>query len=193
MILQKSILLIVSLFSTIGCVSENKINDEFTKIEFDINTNLLSETPETIDNVFQITFPLDFNKIDDINFQKIKTSIDSDTTSFFQLSLLAVYNSINGGSSILSKIISKKDVFNEIDSTYYNLLVVNFRTKNINRSKIKINGIKTIQYIITTEEVVLIKLILNIRGFYYQLDYISPLSIYKEKLKSIESSIGSIH
>lgn len=193
MILQKSILLIVSLLSTIGCVSENKINNEFTKIEFDINTNLLSETTETIDNVFKITFPLEFNKIDNINFQKIKRTIDSDTASFFQLSLLAVYNSVSGGSSILSKIISKKDVFNEIDSTYYNLLVTNFRTKNINQSKIKINGIKTIQYIITTTEIVSIKLILNIRGFYYQLDYIFPLSSYKEKLKSIESSIGSIH
>lgn len=193
MILQKSILLIVSLLSTIGCVSENKINNEFTKIEFDINTNLLSETTEMIDNVFQITFPLEFNKIDNINFQKIKRTIDSDTASFFQLSLLAVYNSVSGGSSILSKIISKKDVFNEIGSTYYNLLVTNFRTKNINQSKIKINGIKTIQYIITTEEIVSIKLILKIRGFYYQLDYIFPLSIYKEKLKSIESSIGSIH
>jgi len=55
-----------------------------------------------------------------------------------------------------------------------------------------INGINTIQYIITTAEVVLIKLIFNVRDFYYQLDYIIPKSIYEENLKSIESSIGSI-
>jgi hypothetical protein len=83
-------------------------------------------------------------------------------------------------------------VFNEIDSTYYNVVVDNFKTKNINQGKFKINGIKTIQYIITAQEIVLIKLIFNIKGFYYQLDYIIPLSNYEEKLRSIESSIGSI-
>ena len=188
----KYVLNIVLLLSTISCGSDNRINDGFTEILFNVDKNLLSKTPTTVENIFQITYPLDFNKIDDNNFQKIKTSIDSDSSSFFQISLLTVYNSLSGYSSILSKIISEKNVFNELDSNYYNLLVDNFRTKNVNKGKIKINGIKTIQYIITTPEIVLIKLIFNLKGFYYQLDYIIPLSIYEENLRSIESSIGSI-
>jgi hypothetical protein len=190
--LLKYTLLIILLLSSISCSSDNKIDDGFTEIVFNVDENLLSNTPEMIENIFQVKFPVDFNKIDDINFQAIKTAIDSDTTSFFQLSLLAVYKSLSGSSSILSKIISDKNVFNEIDSTYYNMVVDNFRTKNINQGKIKINGIKTVQYIITAQEVVLIKLIINVKGFYYQLDYIIPLSKYEEKLRGIESSIGSI-
>ncbi len=190
--IKKYTLIIVLLLSTISCSSNNKIDNGFTEIVFNVDTNLLSNTPEMIENIFQIRFPVDFNKIDDINFQAIKTAIDSDTTSFFQLSLLAVYKSLIGSSSILSKILSDKNVFNEIDSTYYNMVVDNFKTKNINQGKFKINGIKTIQYIITAQEIVLIKLIFNIKGFYYQLDYIIPLSNYEEKLRSIESSIGSI-
>ena len=190
--IQKHILKIVLLLSTISCSSNNKIDNGFTEISFNVDENLLSNTPEMIENIFQIKFPADFNKIDDINFQAIKTAIDSDTTSFFQMSLIAVYKSLSGSTSILSKILSDKNVINEIDSTYYNVVVDNFKTKNINQGKFKINGIKTIQYIITAQEIVLIKLIFNIKGFYYQLDYIIPLSNYEEKLRSIESSIGSI-
>jgi len=189
---QKHTLIIILLLSTISCSSNNKIDNGFTEISFNVDENLLSNTPEMIENIFQIKFPVDFNKIDDINFQAIKTAIDSDTTSFFQMSLIAVYKSLSGSTSILSKILSDKNVFNEIDSTYYNVVVDNFKTKNINQGKFKINGIKTIQYIITAQEIVLIKLIFNIKGFYYQLDYIIPLSNYEEKLRSIESSIGSI-
>ncbi len=190
--IQKHTLIIVLLLSTISCSSNNKIDNGFTEISFNVDENLLSNTPEMIENIFQIKFPVDFNKIDDINFQAIKTAIDSDTTSFFQMSLIAVYKSLSGSTSILSKIISDKNVFNEIDSTYYNMVIDNFNTKNINQGNFKINGIKTIQYIITAQEIVLIKLIFNIKGFYYQLDYIIPLSNYEEKLRSIESSIGSI-
>jgi len=185
-------LIIVLLFSIISCRSNNKINDGFVKVIFNVDSNLLSKTPTTIDNIFQITYPLDFNEIEEINFQKIKTSIKSDTTSFFRLLPLEVYKSSSGSTSILSKIISEKDVFNEIDTTYYKLLANNLETKYIDQNKIKINGINTIQYIVTTTEVVLIKLIFNVRDFYYQLDYIIPKSIYEENLKSIESSIGSI-
>lgn len=190
--INKTILIIVLLFSIISCRSDNKINDGFEEVKFNVDANLLSKTPTTIDNIFQITYPLDFNEIEEIDFQKIKTSIESDSTSFFQLSPLAIYKSSGGITSILSKIISEKDVFDEIDTTYYNLLANNFETKYIDQSKIKINGINTIQYIITTTEVVLIKLIFHVRDFYYQLDWISPVSIYEEKLESIESSIGSI-
>ena len=180
------------LFSMISCSNSIKLTDDFNEVVFNVDENLLADTPVMIDNNFRIKYPLDFNEIDGINFQTIKTTIDSDTKSFFQMSLLVANNSLKGSSSILSKILSEKNVFNELDSNYYNLLVDNFGTKNVNKGKIKINGIKTIQYIITTPEFVLIKLIFYLKGFYYQLDYIIPFSIYEENLRSIESSIGSI-
>ena len=186
-------LVIIMLFSTISCDSNNEINDEFVIIEFNVNNNLLSDKSALIENIFQITFPTDYNKIENVNFQKVKSIIDFDTTAYFQLSLVTIYNSLSGCSAILSKILSENNVFNEIDSSYNNLLFDNFKTKNINKSKIKINGINSIQFIITTIDKVIIKLIFKIKGFYYQLDYIIPFSIYQEKLKSIESSIGSLN
>jgi len=186
-------LVIIMLFSTISCDSNNEINDEFVKIGFNVNNNLLSDKSASIENIFQITFPADYNKIENANFQKVKSIIDFDTTAYFQLSLVTIYNSLSGCSAILSKILSENNVFNEIDSSYNNLLFDNFKTKNINKSKIKINGINSIQFIITTIDKVIIKLIFKIKGFYYQLDYIIPFSIYQEKLKSIESSIGSLN
>ena len=186
-------LVIIMLFSTISCDSNNEINDEFVIIEFNVNNNLLSDKSALIENIFQITFPTDYNKIENANFQKVKSIIDFDTTAYFQLSLVTIYNSLSGCSAILSKILSENNVFNEIDSSYNNLLLDNFKTKNINKSKIKINGINSIQFIITTIDKVIIKLIFKIKGFYYQLDYIIPFSIYQEKLKSIESSIGSLN
>ena len=186
-------LVIIMLFSTISCDSNNEINDEFVKIGFNVNNNLLSDKSALIENIFQITFPTDYNKIENVNFQKVKSIIDFDTTAYFQLSLVTIYNSLSGCSAILSKILSENNVFNEIDSSYNNLLFDNFKTKNINKSKIKINGINSIQFIITTIDKVIIKLIFKIKGFYYQLDYIIPFSIYQEKLKSIESSIGSLN
>lgn len=190
--INKTFLIIVLLFSIISCRSNNKINDGFEQVIFYVNASLLSKTPTTIDNIFQITYPLDFNQIEDIDFQKIETAIESDSTSFFQLSLLAIYKSSWGSTSILSKIISEGDVFNEIDTSYLNLLAENFRTNNINIGKIKINGINAIQYLITTKNKVIIKLILNVNNSYYQIDYIIPLEIYEKELKKIESSIGSI-
>jgi len=190
--INRTIVIIVLLFSIISCNSNNKTFDEFEEVKFNVKANLLSQTPTIIDNIFQITYPLDFYEIEEIDFQKIKTSIESDSTSFFKLSPLAINKSPGGITSILSKILSENDVFDKIDTTYYNVLADNFETKYIDQSKFKINGINTIQYIITTTEVVLIKLILHVRDFYYQLDCVIPISIYEEKLKSIESSIGSI-
>ena len=67
-----------------------------------------------------------------------------------------------------------------------------FNTNNINHSFIQINSIKTIQYIITTSEFVIIKLIFKAKKYYYQLDFMIPLTKYEKELRSIESSIGSI-
>lgn len=190
--INKTILIIILLFSIISCSSNNNINNGFEEVILNVDSNLLSKTPTTIDNIFQITYPLDFNKIDDNNFKKIKMAIESETTSFFRLSPLVIYKSSNGNTSILSKIISEENVFNKIDTTYHNLLAENFRTNNINIGKIKINGINAIQYLINTKDTVIIKLILNVNNSYYQIDYIIPLEIYEKELKKIESSIGSI-
>jgi hypothetical protein len=186
------ILLSVILFQSIGCTYENKGSDDFQNIVFNVNTNLLSAKRSLINNKLELRMPIDYHKIDDDKFLAVKKTIESDSTTFFKMSLLSVFNSPNGSYSLTTKIISDKNVFEEVDSTYYGLLVENFKTRNINIGKIKINGINVIQYLITTNNTVIIKLILNVKDSYYQIDYIIPLEIYEKELKFIESSIGSI-
>jgi hypothetical protein len=186
------IVLSVILFQSFGCTHENKKSDDFQNIVFDVNTNLLSTKRSIINNKLELRMPIDYSKIDDDKFLIVKKTIESDSAAFFNMALLSVFNSPNGSYSVISKIVSDKNVFEEVDSTYYALLVENFKTENITIGKVKINGIDAIQYLISTNDTVIIKLILCVKDSYYQIDYIIPLEIYEKELRSIESSIGSI-
>ncbi len=183
----------VIFLQSIGCTYEHKGFDDFKNIEFNVDTELLSSLPLVIEDVFELRIPKDWYKLNDDNFIKFKNVIESDSAAFFKISLLNVFNSPNGSYSIISKIISDNNVFEKIDSTYITLLAENFKTNNINIGRININGINTIQYLISTKDKVIIKLILKIKKSYYQIDYIIPLEIYEKELKKIESSIGSIN
>lgn len=186
------IVLSIILFQSFGCTHEDKRSDDFQNIIFDVNTNLLSTQRYIINNKLELKMPKGYSNIDDDKFIIFKKTIESDSAAFFNMALLNVFNSPNGSYSVISKIVSDKNVFEEVDSTYYALLVENFNTKNITIGKVKINGIGAIQYIISTNNTVIIKLILCADNSYYQIDYIIPLEYYEEELRSIESSIGSI-
>lgn len=186
------IVLSVILFQSFGCTHENKRYDDFQNIVFDVNTNLLSTKKSIINNNIELRMPIDYSKIDDDKFLIVKETIESDSAAFFNMALLNVFNSPNGSYTVISKIVSDKNVFEEVDSTYYALLVENFKTKNITIGKVRINGIDAIQYLISTNDTVIIKLILCVKDSYYQIDYIIPLEYYEKELRSIESSIGSI-
>lgn len=186
------IVLSVILFQSFGCTHENKRSDDFQNIVFDVNTNLLSTKRSIINNKLELRMPIDYSKIDDDKFHIVKKTIESDSAAFFNMALLNVFNSPNGSYSVISKIVSDKNVFEEVDSTYYALLTEISKAKNIIKSKVKVNGIDVIQYIISTNDKVMIKLILNVENSFYQIDYIIPLKYYEKELRSIESSIGSI-
>ena len=68
---------------------------------------------------------------------------------------------------------------------------IQFSTENINIANLKINNIDVMQYLITNDAHVTFKLFISSK-YSYQVDYIIPLEIYKEELRKIESSIGTI-
>jgi hypothetical protein len=57
---------------------------------------------------------------------------------------------------------------------------------------VSINKIPTIQFIVTSENYINIKLFLILEPSTIQVDYFIPSHQYSEKLEQIESSIGSI-
>ena len=63
MVVRKIIFVLITLFTSVSCGSENKKYTDFINIEFDVDNNLLSEPPEKIDDNFQINYPLNFTKI----------------------------------------------------------------------------------------------------------------------------------
>jgi len=150
------IVLSVILFQSFGCTYDKKGSDDFQIIDFNVNTKLLSVERSFFNKKLEMRMPVDYNQIDYDKFLTVKKSIESDSTAFLKLSLLSVFNSASGSYSIISKIISDNNVFEKIDSTYISLLAENFKTNNINIGRININGINTIQYLISTNDKVII-------------------------------------
>jgi hypothetical protein len=192
MTVQRFFLIFVIVFSVVSCGSTNQTQNKFKRVDFAVDLDLLSQFPAVVEEAFEICFPEDFVELDELNFKVLKSAIDSDSTSFFPLSLQSVYQSQDGCASLLSRIVSDVEVFDKLGSEYSILLTENFSTDNVHRGKLRINNINTVQYIVTNSDIVLIKLLFLVNRSYFQLDYIIPFTVYESKLKSIESSIGSI-
>ena len=58
--------------------------------------------------------------------------------------------------------------------------------------KFNINGVNLVQYMFNDENSFTIKLYIKILEKFYEITYILNSSIYKDSLKYIESSIGSV-
>ena len=64
--------------------------------------------------------------------------------------------------------------------------------ESINMGKFNVNGLNVVQYMFNDENSFTIKLYINILDKFYEITYILKASIYKDSLKYIESSIGSV-
>jgi len=163
-----------------------------SEIKFNIDQTLLSKS-SYIDSNFFISFPNNITSLDIELFNQYKSVIESDSTSYFSLKLIKALTSEDNLSCFITKVDYDGNIINSLDSSYFNALKNNFSTKNLVLWKFIYNSLDIIQYIITTPEIVRIKLFIINLNDYYQIDYIIPYSLYEKNLKSIESSIGSLN
>ncbi|MBT4033445.1 MAG: hypothetical protein HOE61_01705 [Candidatus Marinimicrobia bacterium] len=92
----------------------------------------------------------------------------------------------------VSSIDSLETVSKILDDNYLEQLKTTFSTQSVIRNKVSINNISTVQFIVTSEDYVNIKLFLIFEPSIFQVDYFIRSDQYYELLEQIESSIGSI-
>ena len=115
-----------------------------------------------------------------------------DQNSFLKLNLLRAYGSDSNFGILINEIIDD-NVFKKIEeSDYFEQIKNNFKSSKIDIGKYLYNDIRFTQVIVSSANLVTIKLIIDINNKFYQLDYLIPTPDYKNLVKSIESSIGSI-
>lgn len=183
-------LLITLFFLFIGCQKQDNFHKEkFPKIHFDINKSLISES-YLIDNNFTLSVPIDVFQNNEV-FNKLNKQMESDTSSYFDFSLIETFNSEN----ILLYIgkINENNLFSKLDSNYNKALRNTYKVEELNIGQYNLNDLNVFQYIFNDDTSVTIKLYINNLDNFYEITYIVNRLIYKNYLKHIESSIGSIN
>ena len=159
-------------------------------LSFNINHNLLNNTPLKNDDGFLIYSPVEWVSFDSANFTQLKRILEANE-NLIPLELVGGYQSKELATCIISKVITIKNSFEYIPENYKDILKSQFSTENINVSQINIKNNPIRQYIISNNSHTVIKLFISgVQN--YQVDYIIPRGVYEAELGKVESSIGTI-
>ena len=182
------ILIIISvlIYSCSNEISSNQ--QDFEKINFNVNTNLISD-PIVFDDSFTMSVPKIVFKNND-TFNTLNNHLKKDNKLYFPFRLIDLFN--NDNILIYVGQIEETDLFSKLNSNYIEALKETYNVESINVGKFNINGVNVVQYMFNDENSFTIKLYINILEKFYEITYILNDSIYKDSLKFIESSIGSL-
>ena len=170
--------------------TQHKTIPENKDLSFNINHNLLNNTPLINDDGFTIYTPINWVAFDSTSIIQLKRAIETNE-NVIQLELIGGYQSKDLATCIISKISSNKEEFQYIPENYNDILKSQFSTENINVSQIDINNTSIRQFIISNDNHTVIKLFISgIQN--YQVDYIIPRRVYEVELGRVESSIGTL-
>ena len=185
--MYKVLIIIATLFYS--CSNEPSIDfQDFEKINFNVNTNLISD-PIIFDDSFVMSVPNIVFKNSDA-FNALNDLSKMDGNSYFPFRLIDVFSNDN----ILIYIgqIEQTNLFSNLNSNYIEALKKTYNVESINMGKFNVNGLNLVQYMFNDENSFTIKLYVKILEKFYEITYILNSSIYKDSLKFIESSIGSV-
>ena len=170
--------------------TQHKTIPENKDLSFNINHNLLNNTPLINDDGFTIYTPINWVAFDSANFTQLKRVLEANE-NLIPLELVGGYQSKELATCIISKVITIKNSFEYIPENYKDILKSQFSTENINVSQINIKNNPVRQYIISNNSHTVIKLFISgVQN--YQVDYIIPRGVYEAELGKVESSIGTI-
>ena len=185
--MYRILIIIVTLFCSCSDKTSSDQQD-FEKINFNVNANLIS-APIVLDDSFTMSFPNIVFKNSD-TFNTLNNHLKKDNNSYFPFRLIDLFTNDN----ILIYIgqIEQANLFSKLNSNYIEALKETYNVESINMGKFNINGVNVVQYMFNDEKSFTIKLYMNILDKFYEITYILNASIYKDSLKYIESSIGSV-
>ena len=165
---------------------------DYLPVEFSVNADLLGESFYSPLLSFSIDYPLEVQVVDSAEILNLQESIQADTNAYFKIDLLDMKHSSRGMVITVSIIDSIETVSKILNDHYLEQLKTTFNTRAIIRNQVSINKIHAVQFIVTAEDYVNIKLFMLFEPRIIQVDYFIPGHQYYELLEQIESSIGSI-
>lgn len=186
-----TIILVIYLF---GCDNKSKVSEnELDEIHFNLDTNLLGEKTVNSINSFEFYIPKLLTN-SETDFYDLENQLSSSLPESINLLLLYVFtDSAKENSLSISKIILPVDLSsNNIDS-YSEAMGNTYLFKNASKAKYLKDGMIFSQFITNHNNFVIIKIIFQPKeNNLIQFDYIFNEENYKQEVRSIESSIGSI-
>ncbi len=165
---------------------------DYLPVDFSVNADLLGESFYSHLLSFSIDYPLEVQVVDSAEILNLQESIQADTNAYFKIDLLDMKHSSRGMVITVSIIDSIETVSKILNDHYLEQLKTTFNTRAIIRNQVSINKIHAVQFIVTAEDYVNIKLFMLFEPRIIQVDYFIPGHQYYELLEQIESSIGSI-
>ena len=170
-----------------GCSnSENFSVKEYQKMEFNINSSILSNSPIII-NSLELNIPKNWDEISSEQFELMEKIFNQD-------SLMNSFHLINGHSNGTSLILfGETDLYhkNHILENFINKLEISFPKESIHQDKFTINDIKVNQFIATNKTHTTFHLFIELDNLYL-MEFLIPLETYEQQIQAIESTIGTI-
>ena len=161
-------------------------------MEFDVNQELLYIAPTSSDLPFTIQMPTIMQNADSLTFANYYSAIAADTGAYIDLELENLFATDNGAVVMISRLVNLADSVLVMEPDYIDQLKTTFQTDSVQRDKIYVNGIRAVQFIITSASYVNFKLFLILENSQVQVDYFIPVTLYQDLIEHIQSSIGSI-
>ncbi|MBN1155501.1 hypothetical protein JXB12_11335 [candidate division KSB1 bacterium] len=190
--------LMVSALFIANCSRSSKDDDRYETLSFEVQSDLLSET--FIDSTLGIQFapPRDWKRIDSTLMSQLNdrlTLSENDSSAYAvtvrEMFLDSVHTSLCAISTYerIDSTISFDDFINE----FVEVAHINHASTIKKEGRSVINQLKFYQIIVMDKKTVNLKFVGKHHAPYpFQIDYIVPVNVYPNVIRSIESSIGSI-
>tara|TARA_X000000368_G_scaffold417007_1_gene412260 strand:- start:1879 stop:2526 length:648 start_codon:yes stop_codon:yes gene_type:complete len=192
---QNETLFVIASMFLIACSASSddsrlraKINIE--NIDFNLDYALLNSDPVQDGAEFSMFYPEGWNMIDSISKVQLAKEVELNT-NLIQLKLVNAFQSFSNSICVISKIVSSEIHFEYIPKDYIKILQDQFSTQNIKTSYIEVNDTIIRQFVISNNNIILIKMFINGK-FDYQVDYIISKSFFKQEINSVQASIATI-
>jgi len=180
----------ILLLCLLSCSQDPK--QDYLPVNFTVNAEMLGTSYHSQLPSFSIAYPVDVQVVDSIEILNLRESIHADTNAYFKIELLDMKRFASGLVMTVSLIDSLESVSKVLEDNYLEKLKATFSTNSVTRNLVSINQIPTIQFIVTSESVINIKLFMLFEPNIIQVDYFIRSDQYYALLEQIESSIGSI-
>ena len=168
------------------------LKHDYLPVDFTVNADMLGTSYHSQHPSFSIDYPRDVHIVDSIEVLNFRESIQADTNAYLKITLLDMKRADSGLVVTISLIDSLESASNILDDSYLEQLKTTFSTNSVIRNEVSINQIPTIQFIVTSKDLINIKLFMLFEPNIIQVDYFIRSDQYYALLEQIESSIGSI-